>query len=108
MDKFWCITLAIILFAFGGCATVFPECEDLENGSSKQKECQVDTREWRNGIDKENYNNCVIAYSRSEKAWMIHRNHRHGPKDRVKSIDLRGDLADNGCQYFLREGWAEY
>ena len=101
--------LIIVTFLiFTGCATVYPECEEYLEDSEERAECQVEAREWRRAIDLENYNLCALYYSRSAGSYMIHKNHRHGSRDRVSSSDIRSDLKEFNCKKILGESWAEY
>lgn len=108
MFRFKYMLVAIAFLAPTGCATTYPECEKFAEDTPEMVECQSDIREWRRGIDKENYINCVVIYEATPKAWMVHKGHSHGKRDRVKNIDVTGDLMDNNCRYYLQDQWADY
>lgn len=108
MKKIILFVAVVLLLIANGCQTLYEACEDTAEDSEERVECQADEREWRMAIDIENYNLCVAAYSNSAKYHMFHNNHAHGPRDRVKHIDITGDLGDNGCRTLLGDAWADY
>ena len=69
----------------------------------------ADERDWREGIDRENWRLCDRAYRQARKA-TIHLNHSHKYEDRrpVKHHFIRDDLMRNQCRSILRDYWADY
>lgn len=101
-------TAILLVLMSPGCQTVYPVCEQYETDTDEMAECNKDQREWRRGIDKENYNLCAATLENHPKYWMLHKNHIHGPRNRVYSHDIQDDLALNGCRELLGDAWANY
>lgn len=85
--------LLLFFFAFlvglGGCATYTPE-----------------EREWRQGIDAENWTLCQLAYRQAGKpTWSKHDHRRHLPH---RSHEIAEDLMVNNCRMVLGEQWIDY
>lgn len=97
-EIFWSgviIALLFVLFALSGCA-VAPLTEE-----------EKDEREWRRGVDRENWIMCEAAYTRSGVA-TIHEEHMHGTRNPTRNHNVRRDLRINNCRQTLRDHWIEY
>ncbi len=108
MYGFRCMALAIVLFLFAGCATVYPECEMFGEDTSERIQCQIDEREWRQGIDRENWVMCTFVYSKSSGHFMVHYDHRISRLRPHKIWEIRDDLVKNDCRRIMRKMWVEY
>ena len=95
MKKYWIentfsvLFVVVMLIAVAGCATV-----------------NEDEREWRQGIDAENWSLCELVYRQNGKA-TVHNNHDYSHKH-ISPIDLKMDLGFNNCKRILGDYWASY
>ena len=86
---------------------IYPECEHHTDTPEKLDECQLEGRDWRRGIDKENWENCRTVMNNNDIIeWHI--NHSYNPRRPPGGTQLRMCLAQNGCKQLLREYWIEY
>lgn len=87
------LTVILGAFIFEGCSTLTIE--------------QIEARDWKQSIDRENWELCDKAYRQHSKA-TIHLDHQHGKRDRIKHWMIKSDLLQNNCKMVLGEYWAEY
>ena len=73
----------------------------------EQIEEQKLEKEWRRGIDKENWAACVVAYSKAGMG-TEHVNHTHAKHRRDHWTVIKDDLWRNNCKTALGKKWAEY
>ena len=65
----------------------------------------VEDREWREGIDRENWQMCDSAYNRA-RVVVYHMDHRHGRN--AVWWQIKSDLVHNHCRKVLGKYYAEY
>lgn len=63
-------------------------------------------REWRRGIDAENWRLCEMVYQRQNV--VIVSDHPHVRHRRHRPHEIQSDLVANQCRRVLKEYWAEY
>ncbi len=81
-----------LLFLFG-CASNLTEAE----------------REWRHGIDRENWRLCERVYQQQGVATVhIGHSHRYDSRRPPRIWHVRDDLRVNNCQRILGNYWADY
>jgi len=68
-------------------------------------EREKEMREWKRGIDRENWINCQKVVSRT---WHINHSHNRPHTSMMEAFNIRSDLVTNGCQMHLGEHWIEY
>lgn len=104
MERFFVGLVAIIIT---GCATVYPECEKHPEESEERATCQAGVREWREGIDRENWRLCQQVLR--QHGVRIYSDHTHGRKgfDHAPH-EVKSDLSKNSCKMVLRDHWADY
>lgn len=92
------IMLLAILLA-GGCASTLTE--------EQQQEKEWD-REWKQGIDAENWRMCELMYKQAGKG-TLHVDHQHDRRGPPRHWEIRSDLMYNQCQMHMKdEYWSEY
>ena len=69
-------------------------------------EMEQEDRAYKHFTVQENWRNCAAIYA-EQHAFTIHYDHRHGPKDKVRTFDLESDLIVNECRRILGEAWAD-
>ncbi len=97
------ILTILMSILMSGCATVYPECVQHAEESAERAQCQLAVRDYRRGIDNENWITCAQTLD-----FEVHTDHLHGPRDKVYPADIKSDLAMNRCQNRLGKYWAEY
>ena len=98
--------LLTTLFFLHGCATIYPECEGYTEGSEDFEECQTYVREYRRGIDYENWIQCRQLYEQAGVATVCR---DHTEKDHKPGHwAVEQDLWQWSCRFHLREYWADY
>ena len=70
-------------------------------------ELEREEREWKRGIDRENWELCMQAYS-GTATWHINHSHNTPTTPSSEAAYIRSDLAVNRCQIILRDHWIDY
>jgi len=98
--------IMVCLVALGGCQTIYPDCQDKPVDSLERQICQLEVRQERRLIDKENWNLCQLAYRQNNvPVWHID----HSGEHRVYNpMHIKMDLKNNSCKVVLRDHWAPY
>ena len=68
---------------------------------------EIEARDWRRGIDLENWNMCEKVYLDHGRA-TFHKDHMHGKRDPIRAWMIASDLRVNQCKSVLRDYWIEY
>jgi hypothetical protein len=99
MSKARIATYSLILLMFltiviAGCASYL----------DRMTEEELWEKQWREQVDRENWELCQLAYHRA--GVTMHFDHAHS--DDEKPLLIRFDLSRHNCQSILREYWIDY
>ena len=86
--------LALVFLFLGGCATTLTDEERA-------------VREWKRGVDMENWLICENIYAYHGKATM-HVDHVHRNNNSVSPVMIKQDLSVNDCRKILGDYYMEY
>jgi hypothetical protein len=92
-----CISIMVGCSGLGACSTVLTEDE-------------LFARDWKRGIDAQNWELCDYAYRKAGRP-TVHRDHRHtrhGIRHMNPDAAIRSDLLQNDCRIVLRDYWIDY
>lgn len=74
-------------------------------------EAELEARDYRRAIDKENWRVCELAYKQAGR-YTVHTEHIHDSNGNPRGLPeiwaVKRDLADNNCRMMLGEYWADY
>lgn len=87
--------LIFICLGISGCATQPLSYEEIE------------ARDWRRGIDRENWEMCMAAYKQADR-YTVHVNHEGTPQHHRRINNIRSDLLVNQCRWVMRNYWIDY
>ena len=76
-------------------------------GCASLTELEKEEREYREGMDAENWAACDKILS-ANHIITVHINHSHGPRSGAGPMDIRMDLLNYRCKRLLGEAWADY
>ena len=93
------IVIVLLALLMAGCATTLTEEEQQEKAFE---------REWKRGIDAENWRMCELMYKQAGKQ-TLHVDHQHNRRGPPRHWEIKSDLMYNQCRMYLKkEYWAEY
>lgn len=93
LATYWLIFLLGLLLVFAGACSTTPEAE-----------AELVDKLWREQIDRENWELCVLAYSNSGRFMLFD----HAHKDNESILEIRWDLGRNMCKSALGKHWIDY
>lgn len=107
MRKLTSTLLVFILVLVSGCASqAYKDC-DAKPTEEEVQECRKFVREYNDGQDRINYENCAAIFRRHGVP-MVHRDHDSSHR-RARAWEIKDDLMVNRCQAIIKkEAWAEH